>query len=155
MSGLRSKLMGGVVFFLFACAIVFSFTGCGGSGELDVKKGFYLKMKIYDRTTAPILRPSRNFSVEAKGIRCWTPDLKGGFNQTLIGPLKFDKEEKLFIYPEGIRVKKGAGKLEVKYSANKKMKKASERDAITIEIFDDKISVTGTPVKEGKVDFPR
>lgn len=143
-----------VAFLILMCMLILSFSGCGCGGEAGVKKGFYLKVKIHDRTSAPNLRPSKNFSIEAKGIRCWTPDLKSRFNQNLIGPLKFDKEEKLFIYPQGIK-RKEVEKLEVKYSATRKMKKASDKDAITIEIFDDRISVTGTPVRTGRVDFPR
>lgn len=127
-----------------------------GCGKKEVpkeikRKGLYLKLIVVDDTKSKSKAPGAKFGIQAEGIDFWMPDLSKGENATLIGPIPLDKQMQLEIYPEGLFTEKHVAT----YVANKDMKKESDKDAITVQILDDKYVAKGTPVEGGTQEFAR
>ena len=127
-----------------------------GCGKKEVpkeikRKGLYLKLVVVDDTKSKSKAPGEKFGIQAEGIDFWVPDLSNGENATLIGAIPLDKQMQLEIYPKGLFTDKYVAT----YVANKDMKKESDKDAITVQILDDKYVVKGTPVEGGVQEFAR
>ena len=114
------------------------------------KKGadIYLSVKIYDKTETT---SSKKLQVWLKGMGYWGPELKRGWNGTLAGPLQVNKKEEIRILPDGNEGKE----IKTTFVYKSNMKSRSDRDAIVVEVYDDKVVFSGTPIEGKKQEFPR
>ena len=113
-----------------------------------IKNEISFKLMVWDDTEQ---KNAKDLEIWVKGLGSWYPNLEYGGDSNVIGPFPVEEIQKIFIYPDG----RNGKEIMVEFIPKKEMISQSDRDAIIIEISDEKVIVSGIAIKNSGKEINR
>ncbi|MBE0418068.1 MAG: hypothetical protein IBX63_09915 [Coriobacteriia bacterium] len=107
-----------------------------------------LRVVVFDDTERS---SNSNLEVWTKGLGSWYPNMEYGGDNTAIGPYARGSEVRVFVYPDG----RDGTEMSFTLTITDEMISESDRDMVTLSLYDDRVEVVSTALPDIEVTHKR